>query len=279
MRITVDIESILAIDVERQLESLEGLKRMNNHYISRLLTRPWEFHKRKLYYYDFVSDRFGIKSSRSLFSMENLLAAEDDQLINEMIEAPFSSWRQRFSFGGDSAPTSEDEESSILIISAIQAARYEASRSSIDKQELRNFIQKTIEYKNHLRDHLKRESLSLTLRTNDDLFFPESGLFGIRTFIDGPQYMIGIALHPEILLLQIFSAGGFAREAVAGWLCDYSHEILSIAQRASVSVAEHCSKIVIPPRLRTCWSEAQLRDFIINARCTNRQELESFIGG
>ena len=48
----------------------------NCHYISRFLTRPWEFGQRMLRFYDFDTDRFGVSSSRTMFSGEKLNTPE-----------------------------------------------------------------------------------------------------------------------------------------------------------------------------------------------------------
>jgi hypothetical protein len=61
---------------------------LNCHFVSRFLTKPWEFGERQLYFYDVKTREFGYKSSRNLFAVEGLNSNETEQRLNRLIETP-----------------------------------------------------------------------------------------------------------------------------------------------------------------------------------------------
>ena len=62
----------------------------NCHFVSRFLTKPWEFGERQLYYYDFDCKQVDTKSSKSLFAEVGRNTGEIEQRLNELIETPIS---------------------------------------------------------------------------------------------------------------------------------------------------------------------------------------------
>jgi len=62
----------------------------NCHFVSRFLTKPWEFGQRQLYYYDFDNEQIQTNSSKSLFAEVGTNTAEIEQRLNELIETPIS---------------------------------------------------------------------------------------------------------------------------------------------------------------------------------------------
>ena len=62
----------------------------NCHYVSRFLTKPWEFEDRRLWYYDFDSGTFDRASSRSLFAEDEINSPEVETWLGEILEAPLS---------------------------------------------------------------------------------------------------------------------------------------------------------------------------------------------
>lgn len=67
---------------------------LNSHFVSRFLTRPWEFGQRLLWYYDFDTDRFARHSSRTLFAAVGLNSPEVERRLDELIETPISNARE-----------------------------------------------------------------------------------------------------------------------------------------------------------------------------------------
>lgn len=63
---------------------------LNCHFVSRFLTKPWEFGQRQVWYYDFDRKQIEKKSSKSLFARVGRNTAEIEKCLNELIETPIS---------------------------------------------------------------------------------------------------------------------------------------------------------------------------------------------
>ncbi len=79
----------------------------NCHYISRLLTTPWEVGQRMLRFYDFDTGRFGLKSSRRLFAGEKLNSPRVERWLKDYVEDPLGAIRARVA-RGDLSPLEKD---------------------------------------------------------------------------------------------------------------------------------------------------------------------------
>lgn len=66
---------------------------LNSHFVSRFLTTPWEFGQRRLWYYDFDTDRFAHRSSQSLFAAVGLNSLEVERRLDRLVETPISNAR------------------------------------------------------------------------------------------------------------------------------------------------------------------------------------------
>ncbi|MBI4391420.1 MAG: hypothetical protein HY575_05995 [candidate division NC10 bacterium] len=66
------------------------MNELNCHFVSRFLTKPWEFGQRQLWYYDFDRRKIEKQSSRTLFAKVGRNTAEIEKLLNELIETPIS---------------------------------------------------------------------------------------------------------------------------------------------------------------------------------------------
>lgn len=71
----------------------------NCHFVSRFLTTPWEEGQRSLRYYDFDTDAFDTKSSRSLFAGENINSTAVETWLRQAIEDPIGNVRARLARG------------------------------------------------------------------------------------------------------------------------------------------------------------------------------------
>ena len=66
------------------------MNELNCHFVSRFLTKPWEFGNRQLWYYDFDRKRIEKQSSKTLFAEVGRNTAEIEHRLNEFIETPIS---------------------------------------------------------------------------------------------------------------------------------------------------------------------------------------------
>lgn len=63
---------------------------LNCHFVSRFLTKPWEFGNRQLWYYDFGQKQIRKKPSRTLFAMGGRNNPEIEKRLNDLIERPIA---------------------------------------------------------------------------------------------------------------------------------------------------------------------------------------------
>lgn len=63
---------------------------LNCHFVSRFLTKPWEFGQRQLWYYDFDRKQIEKQSSKTLFAQVGRNTATIEKRLNELIETPIS---------------------------------------------------------------------------------------------------------------------------------------------------------------------------------------------
>ena len=63
---------------------------LNCHFVSRFLTRPWEFGNRLLWYYDFRQKQIGKGPSKRLFAGVGRNSADIEKRLNDLIERPIA---------------------------------------------------------------------------------------------------------------------------------------------------------------------------------------------
>ena len=63
---------------------------LNCHFVSRFLTRPWEYGQRQLSYYDFEQGAVRSASSKTLFAVEGANTREVEARLDQVIETPIS---------------------------------------------------------------------------------------------------------------------------------------------------------------------------------------------
>jgi hypothetical protein len=72
-------------------------KSLNCHFVSRFLTKPWEFGQRMLHFYDVKAQSFGLKSSKVLFARRGINSPAAERRLDQLIETPLASaiagWR------------------------------------------------------------------------------------------------------------------------------------------------------------------------------------------
>lgn len=71
----------------------------NCHYISRMVTTPWEEGQRFLHYYDFDSDRFERKSSRKVFAADRINSDVVERWLRDFVETPLGQIRASMARG------------------------------------------------------------------------------------------------------------------------------------------------------------------------------------
>jgi hypothetical protein len=68
---------------------------LNCHFVSRFLTRPWEYEQRRLWYFDFDRGEVRWQSSETLFAAKGTNSPAVEERLNRIIETPLASARAK----------------------------------------------------------------------------------------------------------------------------------------------------------------------------------------
>ena len=153
---------------------------LNSHFVSRFLTRPWEFGQRRLWYYDFDRRHISHCSSRSLFAQRGSSSPEMERRLNDLVETPLSRFVQTLAAKSPSGAAEVYDwplVRALHIILLIQAIR--PSNHELHRRELR----KVLHLPNEDIDQLAAASnktyqlVRLGAHPRAPLFYPSDGVF------------------------------------------------------------------------------------------------------
>jgi hypothetical protein len=108
---------------------------LNCHFVSRFLTKPWEFGERQLHYYDFKTRKFEVRSSRNLFARRGSNSVEVERRLNALIETPLSQAIDdltRMSDNGESGISDWPTFRALCLLVPFQIARVARKREADD---------------------------------------------------------------------------------------------------------------------------------------------------
>jgi hypothetical protein len=153
------------MDVQEQIAK-------NCRHILRVLTKPWEFGKRRLRWYDFDLDAFGEDSSKNLFAEESLDSQEVEDWLYNVIETPLEELRPRL-VASDSALNNRRFHRAAVLMLWLQGVRcrsVEADDSRIRLDTLAALPPDQIDGLVHL--VMREYSLRLVFTAGRDRFSP-----------------------------------------------------------------------------------------------------------
>ncbi len=178
----------------------------NCHYISRFLTRPWEGDQQFLRFYDFEADRFGRRSSRSLFAEEDVNTPAVERRLRDVIETPLGAIRARVARGEYELLQRDWERyrAALLLLwlqgSRVRAVREETARQALDRlaampeAELNGFAMAMTEIYDLRLVHTEITETGAFA----PLVFPSTGLFPFSvqdpSCLSGRSFGLGLAI-------------------------------------------------------------------------------------
>jgi hypothetical protein len=236
----------------------------NDHYISRFLTQPWEVGQRVLHFYDFAKRDFGRISSESLFAKQGLHTKETDLFMNKFVEKPVSDYVKSLLLM-KKEPDQPDPHTARALIAfwTLQSLRVRDAKSpGALGFTLDQFLAGGESILNVVTQHLLKEQELVVVRTNQRLFFTETGTFPIP-IRRGPM-LIAVPLTPNHFL-------ALADRSSPGWKEGLQEvlERIPIITSLSIGVGHKVHRVVLLPeaipkdreaRLRTRGSLAGLRE-------------------
>jgi hypothetical protein len=244
----------------------------NCHYISRLLTKPWEYGQRMLRFYDFETDRFGSKSSRSMFAGERLNTPNVERWLKDYVEDPLGAIRARIA-NGDVFPLENDWacHRAALLMVWLQGGRPTTLREQTAREWLESLARMPEAELNGLvmlmrEDHDLRLIHTVASPTGDGfapLYFPSTGLFPFLVrdpgCLSGWSFALGLPIdvHCALLVTPTERHVELDLAAVRGMLASWSIGL------------SRALRVVIAPALYDQEGEGRLRALLHELRRTN----------
>jgi len=215
----------------------------NDHYISRFLTKPWEFGQKQLRYVDLEAGAIKTASSKRLFAKEGLNDAHTETQLGRLLENPVARSREDIASGALSDGLPWELRRAMVLLLSLQASRvYEAETGDQANGIATLLARPPKEIDAAVLEYEKRHALhSLHLPSSDFLCVPSSGIFmfPVHRASGYIEPAFGLPLTPAVLIAAIphDADGGILLERVnrPGFFSCMSHG------------AGPSEKIVLPP--------------------------------
>lgn len=244
---------------------------LNCHFVSRFLTKPWEFGQRQLWYYDFGRKEIEKKSSKTLFAQVGRNTAGIEKRLNELIETPIANALTTLVPSGSVDNVEINEPRLFRALNLLLLLQ--CSRAS-DKKAHRAKLGQALSWDETTLDQLvrarQRTHMIVGLRGHPHapFFCPSHGFFAM------PIRLQSRALTPinAIPLTECFAVAEVPRDVNM----DDTFQTITRAQRGFVSgcsVGTTASRIIIHPSVIEAHGVAAASRMIEGAR---RNVLEMF---
>ncbi len=240
----------------------------NNHYVSRFLTKSWEFQdgtKRMLWFYDFKTKKINKASSKKLFAVENVFDGQIEDLFNKYIETPLAKFIGSLS-GNESLEIKDWAiQRALHLVFLAQTQRFSEAKSVGAERGLTNMLTKGELFLDGAASINMQESMLVRLHLPPPriLFYPEIGAFPIALpDTECPTrwaFAFGIPITPQFALLMVpKSVDQEAFKSQPIW-------------HYSVGLDNHAQRIIIPPFIVEDNSHQVIADEIESARKVSRE--------
>lgn len=247
---------------------------VNAHFVSRFLTKPWEFGDRRLRYVDLRDRSVKVQSSRSLFAIEGGMESELEDGFNQRIEQPVVEWRERLLAGKLSPKKIEDWKlfRALHLLLRLQPAR----RRRIVDSDIRSGTELLLESESVLDALVARWDQEYSVawicaKPEEPLFVPDTGEVAFwvpdEGCATGWTLAFGIPVHPRIMLAIVSKS---VDEHGLAFLRDQN------LQACSVGFAPDLRRVVVPADGEP-QGGADLPTIVEDARARNQLIVESVI--
>ena len=189
----------------------------NCHYISRFLTRPWEFDDRRgkgqLCYYDFDTDRFENRFAKTLFAETGLNSPTVETWLTEVLESPLGRIRSRLADGDPRALDDWPFFRAAMLMLWLQGLRSNSVAELGDRRALDDIAAMPIEHLDLMVNRIQgdyRLCLVFTTWTANQfspLSVPSAGTFTVSVRDEGCasgfSLGVGLTVDPTCALVAI----------------------------------------------------------------------------
>jgi len=232
----------------------------NCHYISRFLTKPWEFEDRRLWYYDFDNDTFGRAPSKYLYAEDEINSSEVETWLKQTLEDPVALVRPRLMKADPRALDDWRFFRAAVLMLWLQGFRASSVEGMEDRRHLDEIARMPIEHLDAMVQMIGRDfslRLAFTIWTDDKFYplsVPSQGTFVVQVAdsgcASGFSLGVGLPLDPRCALvaLPVENRGKLDLSGLRQSLANYSVGL------------SHSRRVVLHPDVRSLPEEHLRRD-------------------
>jgi hypothetical protein len=251
------------------------VKDLNCHFISRILTRPWEFGQRRLHFYDKKTKRFHQTSSKKLFARRGLNSKKTEEHLEHIMETPLARALPQLlnaSDAGSGSITDWPTYRALMLLYPFQLARITPDRSPpIDLESLCSWPDEALDQYVRVMEQSNRLITAVSHR-ECPFFYPSKGYFIV-------PLRWAATPHPGAIAMPLTE-----RHAVvwipAGVDDDLVHTTLSKGEGALVtnaSIGTNSERVVIHPSIMKHANLDDLRAHIEEMQDCNLTDIQTAV--
>jgi hypothetical protein len=235
---------------------------LNSHFVSRFLTQPWEHGDRRLFYYDFQTDRLKSASSRRLFARVGSHSTHVESRLNQLIETPIAAAREHL--WSDTRDVSQSLEwplfRALALLFLLQPFR------SVQSAPTAQTLEETISKSDVELDELARaigirwQLMRVTVSNRSPLAYPSSGYFPLLGSPMGGRCPVGFAIPISPIHAFVGIEADVAPEQIEIWRANQAGLV------SNYSVGNLSSVVVVHPSVVNALAEAEIISGIRDAR-------------
>ncbi len=219
---------------------------MNNHYVSRVVTKPWEFGNKELYFFDFEESKFDSERAKTLFAEQDIFPEDYELFKNQSFESILGSSRDPILKSKKiSWKTFKSlwlyiilQPGSSSVLSGVKYSREELM--NLSKEEINGFI-----------TYLDNKFNLIKIIDNScyNLFVNPLGYFPI--FLNsGLNVIMAYPIHPKMAIVVTPKKIDYEYIKKSGSIED------NLLSKWSIGTGKYCNKIVVyPPLLKKLGTE------------------------
>ena len=232
----------------------------NDHYIPRMLTKPWETPQRQLRYFDFGTETFSERSSKNLFARRELNSPELEAWLNATIEDPAAKHIEQIRKHEGTVPSDWRTQKALALLVYLNSQRIQEATVGRDGPfSLEDLAREGDSLSDHIADHFYKTFRFLGVPSGPEfpLFFPEVGFFPYPM----PETPV-MAMPVDPTFAFIIYDGLMTREQL---LESISRKHLSVL---SLGVGSTVRRVILPPALHVAsvQDETTVREVIVALR-------------
>lgn len=219
----------------------------NCHYVTRGITTPWEMDQRKLWYYDFQTNKIEDHSSKSLFSGDGLLSQAAELKFKQLIEDPIMEMRNLALKDPTRVQFDWKHVRSVSLYFMGQVQRFNISLQGANNDgSLEEFLKKDNDYYDQLAAAAQKQYqiVGITLPSSKQFFFPQTGFFTFFFLDESRLYKFSSGF--AVPLAPHFAMAIIRTDADSSRLLQQ----LDALSAYSIGTGSNINKVLIPPDIK-----------------------------